>query len=197
MAIDSLCAVEGCGKTISRRGWCSAHYSRFIRHGDPLAGGNGRGHVAAYLQEVVLTYAGDDCLIWPFSRHVDHGRAQIRVGGKTRSVHRIVCEHVNGPTPSSDHQAAHSCGRGHEGCVSPRHLDWKTPSENNGDKVRHGTAPRGERSTNRKLSAIEVEQIRALRGAFSQNLIAGKFGIAQATVSKIQIGKRWQHQPSL
>lgn len=38
MAEIKLCAVEGCGKRATSRGWCGAHYSRWFRHGDPLAG---------------------------------------------------------------------------------------------------------------------------------------------------------------
>lgn len=29
------CAIEGCEKPISRRSWCSTHYSRWKEHGDP------------------------------------------------------------------------------------------------------------------------------------------------------------------
>jgi hypothetical protein len=31
------CAIEGCEKDSFSRGWCSKHYSRWQRHGDPLA----------------------------------------------------------------------------------------------------------------------------------------------------------------
>jgi 5-methylcytosine-specific restriction endonuclease McrA len=30
------CSIEGCGKPGFCRGWCTAHYSRWQRHGDPL-----------------------------------------------------------------------------------------------------------------------------------------------------------------
>lgn len=30
------CSIEGCGKPKFTRGWCSMHYSRWQRHGDPL-----------------------------------------------------------------------------------------------------------------------------------------------------------------
>lgn len=33
------CSVEGCEKPHKSRGWCDAHYSRFLRHGEPLGGG--------------------------------------------------------------------------------------------------------------------------------------------------------------
>lgn len=31
------CSVDGCTSLVFCRGWCSAHYSRWQRHGDPLA----------------------------------------------------------------------------------------------------------------------------------------------------------------
>ncbi len=33
----ATCKIEGCGKTAFCRGWCSQHYNRWQRHGDPLA----------------------------------------------------------------------------------------------------------------------------------------------------------------
>lgn len=33
------CEVDGCGKKVMAKGWCSSHYKRWYRHGDPLAGG--------------------------------------------------------------------------------------------------------------------------------------------------------------
>lgn len=39
---QSTCSIEGCGKPAKNRGWCSAHYTRWRRHGDPLAGAASR-----------------------------------------------------------------------------------------------------------------------------------------------------------
>lgn len=30
-------AGETCGKPVKTRGWCTRHYTRWLRHGDPLA----------------------------------------------------------------------------------------------------------------------------------------------------------------
>lgn len=36
------CEVEGCERETFRRAWCSPHYQRWQRHGDPLGGGRYR-----------------------------------------------------------------------------------------------------------------------------------------------------------
>lgn len=37
-----VCSIEGCGRRPCARGWCSKHYCRFQKHGDPLATQNVR-----------------------------------------------------------------------------------------------------------------------------------------------------------
>jgi hypothetical protein len=49
-----------------------------------------------------------------------------------------------------------------------------------------------------KLTEAQVLEIRALRGVVTQKELARRFGIAQAVVSAIQLGKTWAHvRPSL
>lgn len=43
MATMRVCSIDGCEKKHYGRGWCSAHYQRWMRHGDPLAGTPSRG----------------------------------------------------------------------------------------------------------------------------------------------------------
>ncbi len=38
----TVCTIDGCGKTASHRGWCTAHYTRWQRHGDPVGGAKPR-----------------------------------------------------------------------------------------------------------------------------------------------------------
>jgi 5-methylcytosine-specific restriction endonuclease McrA len=34
---ESICVIPLCGKRVTARGWCSMHYTRWVRFGDPLA----------------------------------------------------------------------------------------------------------------------------------------------------------------
>lgn len=131
----------------------------------------------------------DWCLIWPFSKHP---QAYADFGGDKRSVHRFMCEYRNGPPPTPEHQAAHSCGRGHDGCVNPWHLDWKTAAENGLDRFRHsGPTPRA------KLTPAQVDEIRALEGRAKIADIAEQFGVSQPNIRDILAGKLWKNTSTL
>lgn len=189
--VRRICSIDGCSRPHFGRGWCSAHWKRWVRHGDPLGGGTGMGEAERHFREVVLTYDGDECLIWPYANCGD-GRGVVWYEERVRIVSRVVCEIVNGPAPSPDHHAAHSCGRGNDGCVAARHLSWKSPKENNADKIEHGTAPRGENNHFAKLSEDQVRDIWRMKGAATQQQIADQFGVSRALVSCIHRGKIWQ-----
>jgi hypothetical protein len=190
-----ICSIEGCGREAKGRRMCSSHYYRVKKFGDPLAGSTPKnGAPLRHLNEVVLTYSGDDCLKWPFATsRSGGGYGKLYFGGRLQTVSRIVCEKVNGPPPTPWHQAAHNCGRGHEGCVNPRHMRWATRTENMADKVAHGTGVRGEAHKLAKLSEADVRQILALKGKMLQREIGQMFGVRANTVSVIQSGRKWAH----
>lgn len=183
-----ICSIEGCNKLIhvKSRGLCNAHYQRWRVHGNPTSGAPLRGGVQLYFRDVVLPYEGDDCLIWPFARNAN-GYGTIRGG----IVSRFVCEHAHGPAPTEKHEAAHSCGKGHEACVTKLHMSWKTHAENMADKLVHGTHTRGDRCWSAKLTWGEVSEIRNLRGVLTQKDLAEKYGVAKSRIHKIMSGKTW------
>lgn len=185
-----LCSIPECGKKHDSKGFCKMHYARVLRHGDPMAGRTPEGEPEQFYQDTVLQYNGADCLIWPYNRN-SKGYGQISRDSKPEQVHRRVCEEIHGPPPTHEHEAAHNCGKGHLGCVTKGHLSWKTPKENQADRLAHGTHGRGERNTAAKLTESEAKEIMALKGQLPQRKIAVKYGISQSTVSKIQLGKRW------
>lgn len=135
-------------------------------------------------------YRGKGCLIWPFARINGYGILGQTVGGKriTHYAHRWMCALVNGPPPSPNHEAAHECGNGVGGCVHPLHVAWKTKSQNQADRRRHGTKSMGWVG---KLTEAQAAQIRALKGKKLQREIAAMFGVSRANVSLIHCGKAW------
>jgi len=139
------CQAEGCYRPILAKGMCSVHYARWNAHGTLERVGTLPGAAKKFFHEIVLAYDGDDCLIWPFANI--KGYAQIRINGRTSLVTRLVCEAEHGPAPTDSLDAAHSCGKGHLGCVTKRHLSWKTRLENMADAIAHGTMTRRQKLT--------------------------------------------------
>lgn len=150
------------------------------------------GVARAFFDEVVLPYAGDDCLIWPFTRK-ENGRGQLRDGSRMRDAAVMACEAVRGEKPTPEHEAAHSCGRGSSGCVAPLHLRWATHLENESDKLIHGTRLRGEDHGRSRLTEDQAHEVLNLKGKMLQREIAEVYGVHLATISSIHRGKNWPH----
>lgn len=187
-----LCAVEGCGKPFRAKTFCWRHYERFKTYGDPLKGGTSHGELLRYVEDTVLTYTGSDCLEWPFGR-ISTGYGSLRADGKQQVASRYICQRVHGDPPTPEHEAAHSCGNGHLGCVTKGHLSWKTRVENQADRLIHGTDARGEKCWLAKLNTEDVKQIRAMQGVETQAALAEEFGVDQSNICHIQKGRSWNH----
>lgn len=184
---EPTCAVENCGKPLRARGYCNSHYIRFRTKGDPLAGGIDSGATKRWL-ESHANYTGDDCLTWPYARN-NRGYGRTKDGLAHR---RMLCLTVGDP-PSPGTQAAHSCGKGHEGCCNPRHLRWATAIDNENDKREHGTDNRGTRNGQVKLTEKVVLAVVAMRqdGA-SYAEIQSRYSIQTQTLSSILNGHNWE-----
>jgi hypothetical protein len=189
-----LCAIPNCAKPAFRREWCSSHWHRWQRYGEPTASGPLSGKAPRFIKNVALNYCGDDCLTWPFARDRG-GYGVIQINGKPQGVHRVVCEMYRGPAPTPDHEAAHECGKGHAGCCNPQHLFWKTCAENSADRLRHGTHSRGTKNGRVKLTEENVRSIRAFAGTMRQCDIGERFGVSQQVVSSIINRKGWSWLP--
>lgn len=190
MTMARPCQIDTCDRAAKRVGYCYSHYYRLRRHGDPLAGGTHWNAAKSFIEDHV-EWDGGDCLIWPFQRDAA-GYARVRWAGRDQIASRVMCVLAHGDPPFDGAQAAHKCGRGHLGCVHPKHLRWASPHENNMDKVDHGTAARGERAWCSKLTEQDVRSIRRLiSSGTTQRAIAAKFGISQSSVCSIGKYENW------
>jgi hypothetical protein len=109
----------------------------------------------------------------------------------TAKASRVMCILAHGPAPSPLHVAAHSCGKGTDGCVNPKHLRWATEKENYEDAVAHGVAARGERHGSAILTEKAVAEIRE-KGVKNKSELAQKFGVSVWTIYNVCSGKRWK-----
>ncbi len=194
------CSIDGCNGNAhysakGARGWCSPHHKRQCKYGDPTAGSTPKGAPHLYIRDVALPWVSDSCLPWPYAKGGTSGHGMIWVNGRLQGAHRLVCEIINGPAPSSVHEAAHSCGKGHLGCVNPKHLSWKTPKENQADRLGHGTLLRGEQCVHAKLSAQQVIEIRSMYPGLSQDKIARIFNVSRGAIQDIVEGRTWKSVP--
>ena len=184
------CTIDECGKPHLARGWCSAHYDKWRKYGDPLAEAHKR--LPLKWLEGSLEFSGDECLAFPFGRTgMGYGAVYVE-GGHQVLAHRWVCEKVHGAPPNEDDHAAHTCGNGHLACINKRHIRWATVLENVGeDRRRHGTIPKGEGHANSKLKNAEVLEIFSRKGAASPSEAGAPFGVTSGAVSAIWSGRTW------
>lgn len=139
-----------------------------------------KGKSAAWLLDQIA-FDGPECLIWPFSTDGD-GYGQFALDGKFLKAHRWMCEQINGPPPTPKHYAAHECGNGMKGCVHPKHLRWKTSSENAIDRRKHGR-PEGAKGTRTRLMPSQIEAIRKAKGTISKRSLAKLLGISPGSIA--------------
>jgi hypothetical protein len=190
------CLIDGCNGDAhapgSARGWCTKHYQRWQSHGDPLTtkfDPQQTKRINAWLEQHA-DYAGDDCLKWPF-RVNDHGRGMVTLAGVQMTAPRAMCTLAHGKPPTPEHETAHNCGKGHEGCINPRHLRWDTAAGNQADKVLHGTIIRGEAVNTAKLTEDQVREIRRIGSTMARKETAAMFEVSYWTIWEIQTRRSW------
>lgn len=188
--ILKICSVDGCDKKHYGNGYCTMHRERFKKYGDVnfrKRPGNGEAH--AFIFKAALISC-EECVQWPFTRN--NGYGQITFRGKRTLPSRAVCIVAHGDPPTDKHEAAHSCGKGHEGCVNPRHLRWATSKENSQDTILHGTVPRGEKCVHSRVTESQARFMIENRDKIKQKDIAAMLGVPKPTVCQIQKGKSWK-----
>lgn len=171
---------------------CGADFLGRARHDRPNSGlvcsnacriniTKGKGKAQQWLVDHV-NYQGDACLPWPFAKDNRVGRGSLGYNGRGWWAHRLMCVLAHGEPPTPKHQAAHNCGKGHFGCVNPKHLEWKTNSQNQLDRAKNGNALRNNHGNKSALTHEQQAEIVALRGRMTQVSIAAKFGVSLGCV---------------
>jgi hypothetical protein len=142
------------------------------------------------------SYSDPKCLPWPFYR-MPTGYGNFGYLGKSLYAHRFMCELAHGPAPSPTHEAAHRCGNGHQGCVNPKHLAWKTKDENRRESTQHGRGGRNRYGNKGALRPADIARIWELKGTMRQTEIAAQFGVSWQVISGIYCGRHYkQYAPA-
>lgn len=108
------------------------------------------------------------------------------------SVHQLVMLAFVGPCPDGM-EVAHENGVKTDNRLS--NLSYKTPAQNQQDRVRHGTDSRGEKNRNSRLTSDAVRECReeCASGRRTRTEMAQKYGVSPVAVQSAVQGKTWRH----
>lgn len=187
------CSIDGCNGNSSREatgraGYCQNHYRRKKLYGAPTT--EPRKAALNWLMSNAA-YDGDDCLIFPFHRN-NRGYGCVTYNGKLWVASRLMCTIEHGEPPEQNYHAAHNCGNGKRGCVNPKHLSWKSASENENDKYEHGTRFRGQQAAQAKLTLQDVLNIRSSKERECDIVRRYPF-VTRGTIVDVIKRKTWKH----
>lgn len=188
------CLVSSCNSSShrdshGRRGFCSTHYQRNLKYGDPEK-----------LKESVIMkwfdehskYLIDECLTYPFCVDKKDGYGRVHPPkSNITTASNFMLRLSAGKPPTDKHECAHTCGNGNKACVNPLHLYWATPRQNQHDRIKHGTTNRGIRQWNCKITESDVLEIRKLLKTQSQTSIAKTYNVTSSAICNIKSGKNW------
>lgn len=110
---ERICSIEECTGAVAHRRWCMKHYTRWLRHGDPLAMHPKYAPVAEKI--AARTRSAGSCLLWTGSLN---NKGYGKIGD--RYAHRVTYELARGPIPAGL-ELDHLCRT--PACVNPDHLE--------------------------------------------------------------------------
>jgi hypothetical protein len=208
---DGTCLIDDCGSEVAARGWCSKHWQRWRKYGDPHivyppSAGPQRPATERFWEKVDKATTPDGCWTWTAGSDED-GYGHFKVDGRTWRASRWIFNQTNDAPLADGEQVRHTCDN--PPCVRPAHLIRGTSADNSRDMVsrarsargaRHGsqlhpdTVMRGTGNAAHKLTDDEVQEIRArYANGELQIPLAKEFGVTQVTVSLITRRKTWTH----
>jgi hypothetical protein len=114
----------------------------------------------------------------------------IKINKKNILAHRFCYKLCFGEIPNCLF-VCHSCDN--PKCVNPSHLFLGRHKDNMNDMVKKDRQAVGENNGRCKITLVQVEKIRALKGKLSQEKIAKLFNISKTTVGHIHRNETWKY----
>lgn len=130
----------------------------------------------------------DDCWAWAGATN-SAGYSKFFANGRHITAHRFSYALHHKETAKF---VCHRCDNPR--CSNPVHLFAGTAHDNKRDSMRKGRHAHGNRHGNAKLTAQDVIQIRRLyeNKQASQVVLATQFGVHQAAIAAIVVGRNWK-----
>lgn len=134
--VPKICSIPECDRTnVIARGWCTKHYDRWRRHGDPTGGGPARPPVRTGNPVERFWKSVDqsgECWVWTGGKY-SNGYGTHPIKGSGHLAHRFAYELLRGAIPEGA-QIDHICHN--RSCVNPSHLRPVTSKQNVENKNR-------------------------------------------------------------
>ncbi len=211
-SISLFCSIKSCNGKSFCRGWCSAHYHRWQRYGDPLKGGNalvlGQGETEEerfWSRVNKAAGQGKDGDCWEWAGFVNSKRPRGKEYGtvvfdkvKWRTHRYAYFSHYK--VHPGEMLVCHTCDN--PPCCNPAHLFLGTTQTNALDKFAKGrgyrqTAEfcvRGEAQGSAKLTADIVRTMRnRYQNGESVAALAREYGVADVTADRAIHRRNWKH----
>jgi len=139
------CTISDCSGRVIGRGYCSKHYQRELKYGDPhytknaYASGSPDGNRAkrgATVTERLARYGKPDgkCVVWDGAR-TPFGYGLINIGGRMEGVHRAMWFENHGEIPAGM-VVRHKCDN--PPCFRIDHLELGSRADNMRDWLDRG-----------------------------------------------------------
>lgn len=186
----SICMIPECGEQMYGRGWCSKHYARWFKHGDPTVVKDNKGarNTVDTFWTKVDVRGKDECWEWKAAR--DKGGYGIFHFMKTIKAHRFVMQHIL-EIDIAGLVVCHRCDN--SSCVNPDHLFIGTEADNMRDRDLKLRQARGVKIHKAKFTAEEVRHLRYLYDSgVSVKELSVKFNLQLANMRNIVTRKSYK-----